>query len=171
VAEGRRNRWRFVGSLWQPIPPSVAAWLFVMGLTLLIPLFVFSLAAMLKLRWKLISIFAIVWVLLVAPFVGFNAPLRWMGGFGFQLRTLLAQNYLSGCRLTEFVENGVKQTVGFCRAFDRGTHFDVVVYDTTGEFVLPASQRTPEWKQAMSVAASRLVVSEEDRARHIREPQ
>jgi hypothetical protein len=26
------------------------------------------------------------------------------------------------------------------------------VYDTTGEFVLPVSQRSPEWKQAMSEA-------------------
>ncbi len=58
-------------------------------------------------------------------------------------------------------------TVGNCCGFDHGTYFIVVVYDTSGEFVLPASQRTPEWKQAMSAALSELVVSEEGRARHL----
>ncbi len=71
------------------------------------------------------------------------------------------------CRLTEFVENGIKQTVGYCRGFDHGTHIIEVVYDTTGEFILPVSQRTPEWKRAMSEVLSPPVVSEEGRARRM----
>jgi hypothetical protein len=44
----------------------------------------------------------------------------------------------------------------------------VVFYDTTGELALPPTQRTPEWKGAMSYYPAKKVLLEgDDRARHL----
>ena len=147
--------------------PALSDFLFF-SLWLFAPLLVlFSLAALFRRRRKLIAIFAVVWVLGVLPLFAFVAPSRWLGSLGFQVQAMLRQGHSPSCRLTEFVENGIKQTVGYCRGFDHGTHIIEVFYDTTGEFILPASQRTPEWKQAMSEVLSPPVVSEEGRTRHM----
>jgi hypothetical protein len=114
-----------------------------------IPLGLFSFSALFRFRWKLIAIFAIVWVLLYLRFFG-GWPTEWLNAQGFHVGNLLTQNYPSGCSQHDFVVHDVKQKLGLCRGFDRGDHFDYVVYDTTGEFVLPVSQRSPEWKRAMS---------------------
>jgi hypothetical protein len=42
------------------------------------------------------------------------------------------------------------QTVGFCEGVDKGTVISTVFYDTTGEYALPLSQLTTEWRQAMA---------------------
>jgi hypothetical protein len=92
-----------------------------------IPLFLFSLGAVFSRRWELISIFAIVWMLLsplVSPLVSSLVlvdawELRyWLRGQGFRVRTLLTKDYLSKCKLTEFIENGNKQAVGWCEGGD-----------------------------------------------------
>jgi hypothetical protein len=69
--------------------------------------------------------------------------------------------------LTDFIEKGVKQTVGECEASGvvYGPIADVVFYDTTGELALPISQRTPEWKDAMwHYPAKKVLRDGEDRA-------
>jgi hypothetical protein len=150
------------------ILPSDFLWLTLAGFVFWIPLFVFSVGALFRLRWKLISTFAIVWVLLLSPLVFDVWALRyWLRGQGFRVSTLLTREYPSRCRLTEFVENGVKQTAGFCRGFDRGDFFDYIVYDTTGEFIMPVSQRSPEWKREMAKATEEPVVLRENAAFHL----
>lgn len=134
------------------LPDAALFSLAMIGLVFWIPLFFHSLEALFKLRWKLISIFAIVWLLLSLRFLGVWAPTGWLHGQGFRVHILMAKDYPSGCKLTEFVEKNGKQMVGFCEGFDRGNYFDFIVYDTTGEFVLPLAQRSPEWKRAMSKA-------------------
>jgi len=147
--------------------PSAMVWCGLTSIVFLFPLTVFSLEALFTLRWRLISVFSVVWLLLSLPFIVGEGPHEWLRVLGFYVKTRLANDYLSRCRLTDFVENGVKQTAGFCQGFDRGDYFDFVVYDTTGEFVLPVSRRTPEWKQVMSVATVKAVVSKENRAYHL----
>ncbi len=63
----------------------------------------------------------------------------------------------------EFIEDGAKKIAGSCEAFDRVEFFDSSVYDTAGEFVLPASQRSLEWKKAM-LAVDREAPVDKDRA-------
>jgi hypothetical protein len=142
--------------------PPVVLWLLLATAVLLFPLLVFSLEALIGLRWRLLAFLAVLWLLVVLPFTNVDPqPRDWVRNLGFFVKTMLVDDYLSGCHLTEFTENGVKQTIGVCDVFDRGQIFDHVVYDTTGELMLPISQRTPEWVQAMSHAVARAVVSEE----------
>src|SRR5260221_9241680 len=132
--------------------PGAFSWLSLAGLVFWVPLFIFSLESLFKRRWKLVSIFAVVWVLLSPVFLNVWAPRYWLRGQGFHLSSLLNKEYFSGCKLTEFVENGIKQAVGFCGGGDRGDYFDYVVYDTTSESALPVSQRASEWKRLMAKA-------------------
>ena len=113
------------------------------------------------------SIFATVWVLLSLPFIGPSEPLRSVILAGFYIRTLLVDDYRSGCHVTEFIEKGVKQRAGYCEGFDYGQSFEDIIYDTTGEFTRPVSQRTPEWMRAMSGATYKGAVSEEGIAYHL----
>lgn len=141
--------------------------LLAIGAVFAVPLAVFCLQALFRLRWKLVSIFAVVWVLLSLPFIGPSEPLRSMILAGFYIRTLLVDDYRSGCHATEFIENGVTQRIGACEGFDRGEFFEDIVYDTTGEFMRPVSQRTPEWMRAMSGATFKEAVSKEGIAYHL----
>jgi len=148
--------------------PSAFLWLTLAGLVFWIPLFLFSLDALFRRRWKLISIFTIVWVLLSPLFLGVWAPRYWLRGQGFHVSVLLTNDYLSGCKLSDFVENGTKQTVGLCGGGgDRGGYFDYVVYDTTGDSTLPVSERSPEWKRLMAKATEEGVESRENPTYHL----
>ena len=69
--------------------------------------------------------------------------------------------------MTDFVENGEKQAVGFCERINRLYVCDYVMYDTSGQFVFPLSQRAPEWKQAISVVAKDSLVWPTDEASHL----
>ncbi|MGB9114518.1 hypothetical protein, partial [Bradyrhizobium sp.] len=77
--------------------------------------------------------------------------------------------YLSRCRLIEFVENGTKQALGRCDYLGIGGEAVLdVFYDTTGEFVLPVSQRTPEWKAAMwHFSPHQVLINAEGRAERL----
>jgi hypothetical protein len=144
--------------------PPVGFWP-LLGALLLFPLLGFSIEALVRLRWKQLGVFTVVWLLIVLPFSDVAPqPKIWMIRLGFFVKTRLVGDYLSGCRQTEFTENEVKQTIGVCDGFDSGQIFDFVVYDTTGELMLPVSQRTPEWSRVMSKAVAPAVVSIEDPA-------
>lgn len=79
------------------------------------------------------------------------------------------KEYLSRCSLIDFIEDGTKQTVGWCES--RGLYSGyghTVIYDTTGELIRPVNHRTQEWQRAMSVFFSEQVLnSSEGRTRHI----
>lgn len=142
-------------------------WLFFADLLFLIPLACLSIEALFYRNKKLSIVFALTWLLLVLPFVGVPETREWLRTLGFYARTRLVSDYLAQCRLSDFVENGVKQTAGFCEGFDRGDYFDYVVYDTTGEFIMPASKRTPEWKKVLSVATEEATLERDRTAYHL----
>lgn len=133
----------FIALVW---PDEHISLLFI-GLAASVPLLVVSLEAVFRLRWKWIATFLAAWLIIVPPLFGFSTLSIWLGAQGFHLHSLLVQNYLARCRLTEFVENGVKQSAGFCQGIDEGAYFAMIVYDTSGQVILPVAQRTPEWKQ------------------------
>ncbi len=147
--------------------PPIADWSDWAGALCLAPPLLLSLGALIKLRWEWIAIFAVAWSLIFLPALGVVAPFEWLSHQGFHIRTLLDQNYLSKCRLIDFAENGKAQKVGFCEHFDHLEICDFIMYDTTGQFVLPASRRTPEWKRAIAVVAANSLVSPDDDAVHL----
>jgi hypothetical protein len=60
----------------------------------------------------------------------------------------------------------VKQLLGRCEIFANEVAALDVFYDTTGEFILPVSQRTPEWKAAMwHFSPHAVLLEKEGRAR------
>jgi hypothetical protein len=142
----------------------VTLWLFLATAVLLFPLFVFSLEALIRRRWRALPLFAVVWLLVFLPETSVDPqPRDWARTLGFFVKTRLVNDYRSGCHLTDFTENDVRQTIGVCEVLDEwgGQFFNYVVYDTTGELMLPVSQRTPEWAQAASQGVAAAVVSEE----------
>jgi hypothetical protein len=142
--------------------PSVGFWPLLVAALLLFPLLGFSVEALVRLRWKQLAVFAIVWLLIVLPFTNVGPqPRDWVRTLGFFVNTRLAGDYLSACRLTEFTEKEIKQTIGVCEVFYREQFYDFVVYDTTGELMLPVAQRTSEWTQAVLKGVNVAVVSKE----------
>jgi len=147
--------------------PTLSRWLIAISLACWIPLFFFSLSALLRRKWKAAAIFSITWVLASLPFIQIEPVTEirfWLFLQGFRIHASPVEGYLSKCRLTEFIEKGVKQKVGECEASGSSdTIVYVVFYDTTGELALclagdarrrnkrlvPVSQRTAEWKDAM----------------------
>jgi hypothetical protein len=117
--------------------------------------FFVSLGVLLLRRWIAVAIFAAAWIwLFYGPSYGPGESFYWLLQQGFRFHASPIKNYLSRCKLVDFVENGAKQTVDFCESTGMTSPLDYrVYYGTTGEFSLPLSQRTPEWKQAMSQLA------------------
>ena len=120
--------------------------------------------------WKAIAIFEATWALAVPSFVGYG-PLEhaqfWFLAQGFRIHAAPVGDYLSKCKLVEFVEKGTRQTVGDCES--SGLSYAnvnyVVFYDTTGEIASPRTQRTPEWSDAISYYGARKALIEgQDRA-------
>jgi hypothetical protein len=64
---------------------------------------------------------------------------------------------------------GTEQSVGVFESFGvAGEDYEIVIYDSTGEFILPASQRTPEWTEAMRhFGPSETLTKSEGRAVHL----
>jgi hypothetical protein len=118
-------------------------------LACLLVLFVLSLNALFRRRWKEIVIFFAIWPVVLFPLFG-SEVLRWLYVEAFRVHASPIEEYLSRCELFEFIENGVKHVLGRCEStlVQDGVLRDVF-YDTPGEFILPPSQRTPEWKGAM----------------------
>lgn len=117
----------------------------------LIPLFILSLEALFRFRWKWIATFAIAWGLLFLFNLDIEAPIHWLNGQGFHIYSRLDGNYLSKCRVTDFLDDsGNQQSVGLCETLNRGTICHYVLYDTAAQYALPPRQRTPKWKQAVA---------------------
>jgi hypothetical protein len=147
-----------------------AFWLDWMFLACWIPLFFFSLSALFRRNWRAVTIFSATWALALLPLLDVEPVERfrfWLLVQGFRIHASPVEDYLSRCRLTEFVEKGTKQRVGECESSggvnDNAAY--VVFYDTTGEIALPVSQRTPEWMDAMYHYSPKKVLRDsEDRA-------
>jgi hypothetical protein len=147
--------------------PSVLIWLFIAAFLFLIPLACHSIQALWYRNWRLSSVFALTWLLLIVPLTDLQVPREWLKILGFYAKTRLVSDYPSKCRLSDFVENGVTQTAGVCEEINREDYFEYVIYDTTGEFVLPAAERKPEWKRMMSVKIKDAPVDNDRTAYHL----
>jgi hypothetical protein len=117
-------------------------------------------------RWKALAIFSATWLLAflcVAKPESVERLRFWLLVQGFRIHAFPAEEYLSRCRLTEFVENNVKQKFGQCKSWGLGDYTAYVVfYDTTGEIAAPVSDRTPEWKDATYDYSPRDVLREKE---------
>lgn len=139
----------FLYYLW----PTLSFWLFWLSVACWIPVFLFLLGALFRLNWREIAVFSVAWALALLPI----ANLEPMGQFrfwlqlqGFRIHVASDEQYLSRCKMISFMENGTEQQLGECESKNRSIDFrNVVFYDSTGQFALPAKQRTQEWKDAM----------------------
>src|SRR5262249_1014096 len=96
----------------------------------------------------------------ILPALGTGHELNRLISLGFRLHASPLSEYLSTCDLVDFVENGVKQTVGMCesRGLYRG-YAHTVIYDTTANLLKPEAEKSPEWKQAMDKFYSEQVLA------------
>ncbi|HEY3792972.1 MAG TPA: hypothetical protein VGM09_14150 [Bradyrhizobium sp.] len=121
----------------------------------LIALFFLFLGVAYRLWWKELAILLAIWAVVLMPWyvarLGIDMPLAWLRVIGFRVHASPIEEYLSRCNLVRFSENGREQSVGECETIPGQTdeQYVTVFYDSTGEFILPLSQRTPEWTAAM----------------------
>jgi hypothetical protein len=103
-------------------------------------------------RWKDLVLFSATLVIAYVPLFGIRAHLEWLSARGFLLHASPVREYLSArCKLVDFVENGIKQTVGECEGVGgAGGREGSIMYDTTGELLQPVSHRPQAWRNAMS---------------------
>lgn len=78
---------------------------------------------------------------------------------GFRIHASPIEQYLARCKMFEFTENGERQAIGYCEGrayteggFPPGQAMPTVMYDSTGNFLKPDTQRSREWKQAFDEA-------------------
>lgn len=149
--------------------PGLANQLVFVYVACLLALFLLLLGALLFLRWKEVAIFLVIWTLVVLPvYRGSELP-RWIYVEAFRLHAAPIEEYLSRCKLIEFVENGAKQKVGLCERLPLpGDGWLTMIYDTSGQLMLPVSRRTPEWTKAMvRFSPGRVYTQLDDRANHL----
>lgn len=116
----------------------------------LLALFVLFIGDLVRRRWKQLAIFLAIWAFVLLPFYVHTSPFRWFYVEALRIHTSPLEEYLSRCKLIEFVENGANQKVGVCERHGQwGDVTRTLLYDTTGELASPLSQRTPEWTKAM----------------------
>jgi hypothetical protein len=114
-------------------------------------LFACFLRALFRKRWQEAAIYSLPTVLLTLSALGLKEPLEWLSMTGFRIHVSPTEEYLSRCKLITFLEDNKQQQVGECeRIPTAGNTWILIVYDTTGELVLPIDQRTKEWKSAVS---------------------
>ena len=133
----------------------------------LLTVFVFALLALIRKRWNALAIFFLALVVILLGCV--TQPGHWLRATGFRIYASPIEQYLSGCRLSAFVEDGKEQQVGECEGIPTSEiTWAYVIYDTTGQILLPRAQRTREWKSAVLMLSSPDVYIEtEGRALHL----
>jgi hypothetical protein len=124
-------------------------------------------------RWKEVTIFLVIWAIVLLPYYRLSyvldAPVAWLSTIAFRIHSSPIEQYLARCDWVRFSENGTEQSVGECERFGVGNEDAVaVVYDSTGEIMLPVSQRTPEWTAAMMhFESADTLTKSEGRAAHL----
>ena len=144
--------------------PSFSGWSFLVCAGCILTLFVGALLALIGRKWNTLAIFFISFVVILLP-----QPGQWLRATGFRIHASPIEEYLAQCRLVTFEEDGKKQQVGECQDISTSEiTWDIVIYDTTGQFILPPAQRTQGWKGAMGMLSSPDVyIESEGRASHI----
>jgi hypothetical protein len=103
------------------------------------------------------------------PIYGPSELPRWVYVEVFRRHASPIEEYLSRCKLIEFVENDAKQKAGVCEFVPLpGDNGLTIIYDTTGQLMLSASQRSPAWTQAMvRFSPGKFFTQSEGYARHL----
>lgn len=155
----------FLQYLWWDL----ADWLTDLSLICVLAVLAFSLNALFRRRWKELAVYLAALVVAFLPAFGVTGPADWIYAEGFRIHASPLDDYLSGCKLIEFIEEGTKQTVGQCESHGLYSGYaHTVIYDTTGELIRPVNRRTQEWQKAMSeFYADDVLNSSERRTRHI----
>jgi hypothetical protein len=152
----------------QYLTPVLSRCLIYAAVPIFLVMFILLLVALFRRRWRTVAIFALAGILVSPPYVGVYGPTTWLHRQGFRMHVALAGNYLSRCRLFDFVEDGIKQSFGACESSWLGPIESTVFYDTAGQLTWPASRRTPGWKEAMSHFSPQEVLADlDDRADHL----
>jgi hypothetical protein len=144
-------------------------------LACLLALFFLFLGALVRFwrRWKEVPIFLAIGAVVILPYYRLDylldAPAGALVTIAFRVHSAPIERYLARCNLVQFNERGSEQSLGQCERFGIGNEDAVsVFYDSTGEFILPVSQRTPEWTAAMRhFEPEDLLTKTDDRASHL----
>jgi hypothetical protein len=128
--------------------PALPDQLLKVALVCFLVLFVGFLRALFRLRWRKLAIYLVIWLVVLLPHK--SGAHSWLYVEAFRVHASPIEEYLSRCKLFEFFENDKKQVLGWCEIQVIGNEVArQIFYDTTEEFGLPVSQRTPEWKAVM----------------------
>jgi hypothetical protein len=142
--------------------PSLPERLLEIAVVCFLVLFVSSLGALFRRRWRELAIYLVIWPVVLLPLYKSDAR-HWLYVEAFRVHVSPIEEYLSKCELFEFVQNGTKQRVGRCeRESVANEIIRDVFYDTSGQFELPVAQRTPEWKAAMGHFSPHAVLIEKE---------
>jgi hypothetical protein len=135
----------------------------------LLTVLLFVLWALIRRRWSTFAILCFPLVVIFLSAYGGRQPGDWLRAAGFRIHASPTEQYLSRCRLAAFIEDGKVQQVGECEGIQTSSiTWNCVIYDTTGQIVLPRAQRTREWKSAVGLLSSPDVYIEtEGRASHL----
>jgi hypothetical protein len=144
--------------------PGFSDWSGLVCAGCILTLFVCALLALIGRKWNTLAIFCVAFAVILL-----HQPGHWLRATGFRIHASPIEEYLAQCRLVSFEEDGKKQQVGECQGIPTSDiTWDTVVYDTTGQLVLPLAQRTEGWKSAMGMLSSPDVyIESERRASHI----
>jgi hypothetical protein len=144
-------------------------------LACLLALFVLFLGALFRFwsRWKEIAVFLAIGAVVLLPYYRLayllEPPAAALRTIAFRVHSSPVEEYLARCNLVQFNENGSEQSVGVCELFGVGNEDAVAIfYDSTGEFILPISQRTAKWTAATShIRPTDMLTKTEERAFHL----
>jgi hypothetical protein len=142
----------YIGAFLRYIQPNLSDYLEDLSLVCMLALICLAAWALFRRRWKAFAILVAVLFFSFLPGLGVEGPVRWLVAEGFRIHASPFENYLSRCKLIEFIEDDKKQTVGMCETHSQsyGEFYYTVIYDTTGELLKPVSHRTQAWQKTMS---------------------
>ena len=130
--------------------PRFSEWSFFVSTGCILTVLLCALSALIRRKWNTLAFFCIPFVVIFL-----HLPGQWLRTTGFRIYASPIEEYLAQCRLVTFVEDGKKQQVGECQGIQTSEiTWDTVIYDTTGQLVLPRAQRTQGWKSAMGMLSS-----------------
>jgi signal transduction histidine kinase len=156
----------------QPTLTYTLIWVY---LACLLGLFYLFLGALFRFwrRWKEVAILLAIGAVVLLPYYRLayliKIPAAALVTIAFRVHSYPVAEYLARCNLIQFNEHGSEQSLGQCERFGVGNEDAVAVfYDSTGEFILPVSQRSPEWTAAMRhFQPEDLLTKVDNRASHL----
>jgi hypothetical protein len=142
---------RFLTYLW----PSASEWLIRIGLICTVIAVPWLIVCAFKSRPGSALILVATLLFIFAPNFAESENANWLMTLGFRIHASPIEQYLTTCRMSEFTENGVKQSIGDCErdfyevGFPAALAYVHVIYDPSRNLLKPEAERTPEWQEAL----------------------